>query len=65
MCIMVFRCTFPIVNLCKTRGNWIFSKNGKMILLIINCKNGLGKPRKFSKFQMIKRIALLNSSRER
>ena len=36
-------------------------KNGKMI---INCHNGLGKPRKFSRSRMTKWIAPFNSSRE-
>ena len=39
--------------------------NGKMIIIIIiNCQNNLGKPRKFSTSRMTKRIASLNSSRE-
>ena len=42
----------------------IFKKNCTMIILIINCHNGLGKRRKFSRSQMTKRIAPLNSSRE-
>ena len=36
-------------------------KNGK---IIINCQNGSGKPRKFSRSRMTKRTAPLNSSRE-
>ena len=35
-------------------------KNGKMI---INCQNGLWKPRKFSRSRMTKQTAPLNSSR--
>ena len=31
---------------------------------IVNCQNGLGKPRKFSRSRMTKRTAQLNSSRE-
>ena len=38
-----------------------FFKNGKMI---INCHNGSGKSRKFSRSTMTKRTALLNSSRK-
>ena len=39
-------------------------KNGKMIIIIINFYNSSGKPRKFSRSRMTKRIVLLNSSRE-
>ena len=39
-----------------------FQKNGKMIIIIINCHNGLGKPRKFSRSRMMKQNAPLNSS---
>ena len=35
-----------------------------MIIIIINYHNGSGKPRKFSRSWMTKRIAPLNSSRE-
>ena len=43
-----------------------FKRNGKVliIIIIINYQNGLGKPRKFSRSQMTKRTAPLNSSRE-
>ena len=34
------------------------------VKLIINCQNGLGKPRKFSRSQMTKWTTPLNSSRE-
>ena len=40
----------------------IFRKNGKIIIMIINCNNGLGKPRKFSKSRIMKRTAPLDSS---
>ena len=35
-----------------------------IIIIIINCHNGSGKPRKFPRSRMTKRIAPLNSSRE-
>ena len=37
-------------------------KNCKRIIIIINCHNGSGKPRKFSRFRMMKRTVPLNSS---
>ena len=50
---------------CKTRENYKLKKNnGKMIIIIINCHNGLGKPKKFSRSRMMKWTTLLNSSRE-
>ena len=49
---------------CKTWENYKFSKNGKMIIIIIiNCHNCSGKPRKFSRSRITKRTAPLNSSR--
>ena len=39
-------------------------KNFKMIIIIINCQNCSGKPRKFSRSQMTKRTVPLNSFRE-
>ena len=39
-------------------------KNGKLIIIIINCQNGSEKPRKCSISRNTKRIASLNSSRE-
>ena len=39
-------------------------KNDKMLIKIINCHKGSGKPRKFSRSRMTKQIAPLNSSRE-
>ena len=51
----------PSVNL----GKFEIFKNGKMIIIIIiNCQNGSGKPIKFSRSRMMKRILPLNSSRE-
>ena len=38
--------------------------NFKRIIIIINCHNGSGKPRKFSRSRMMKRTASFNSSRE-
>ena len=51
---------------CKTREKLEIFKNGKMIIIIIiiKCKNGLGKPIKFSRYRMMKWTVLLNSSRE-
>ena len=46
---------------CKTQENYKFSKNGKMIIIIIiNFHNGSGKPRKFSRSQMTKQTSPLN-----
>ena len=46
-------------------GKLEFFKNGKMIIIIrIKCQNGSGKPRKFSRSWMMKRIASLNLSRK-
>ena len=36
----------------------------KKVIIIINCHNGSGKHRKFSRSRMMKRNAPLNSSRE-
>ena len=52
------------VKLGKIRN---FQKNGKMIIIIIiiiNCHNGSGKPKKFSRSRMKKWAAPLNSSRK-
>ena len=38
--------------------------NFKKIIIKINYQNGSGKPRKFSRSQMMKQTALLNSTRE-
>ena len=35
-----------------------------MIVIIINCQNGSGKPRKFSRSWMIKQTVSLDSSRD-
>ena len=51
----------PIV---PTPGKLEIFKNGKMIIIIINCHNGSGKPKKFSGSWMTKWTAPLNSSRE-
>ena len=48
---------------CKTWENY-FKKGKMIIIIIINCHNGLGKPRKFSRSRMTKRTAPLNSSHE-
>ena len=48
----------------KPRKKLEIFTNGKMIIIIINCHNGSGKPRKLSRSRMTKRTALLNSSRE-
>ena len=50
---------------CKTHEKLeIFKKNGKMIIIIINCHNGSKKPRKFSRSRMTKQTTPLNSSRK-
>ena len=43
-------------------GKLEISKNGKMIIIIINCYNCLRKPRKFSRSRMTKQTGPLNSS---
>ena len=49
---------------------WQKNKNKNKIIIIIiliiirNCYNGLGKPEKFSKIQMMKWTSPLDSSRE-
>ena len=69
---------FVCASVCKFRGRNSFKggrmqnpgkleifKNGKMIIIIIkNCHNASGKPRKFSRSQMTKWTVPLNSSRE-
>ena len=50
------------MKFCKTWENYKFQENGKLI--IINCQNGSGKPRKFSRSQMTKWTMPLDSSRE-
>ena len=49
---------------CKTWEKLENFKNGKMIIMIINCHNSSGKHRKFSRSRMMKRTAPLNLSRE-
>ena len=74
-CIYMSLCVLVCVNFedeimlreeeCKTRENRnFFKKKIKMIIIIINCHNGSGKPRKFSRSRMTKRTMPLNSSRE-
>ena len=46
---------------CKTWKNLIFLKNGKSSN---NCRNGSGKPGKFSKYRMVKQTSPLDSSCE-
>ena len=54
----------------KNPGKLEIFKIGKMIIIIIiiiiviNCQKGSGKPRKFSRSRMTKRIAPLNSYHE-
>ena len=50
-------------SIVKQKKNIFFFKNCKrIIIIIINCQNGSGKPRKFSRSQMMKWTAPLNSS---
>ena len=49
---------------CKTRENSKISKNGKMIIKIINNHKDSEMPLKFSRSRTTKWTASLNSSRE-
>ena len=60
-----------IVKFSKNCGTCAIKESGgvkveimefQKIIIIINCHNGSRKPRKFSRSQMTKRTALLNSS---
>ena len=62
-----------IINFSKNCGTFAIKESGggkyklwnfKRIIIIINCHNGSGKPRKFSRSRMTKQTAPLNSSRE-
>ena len=63
-----------IVKFSKNCGTFAIKESGgvkvqimefhKIIIIIINCQNGSGKPRKFSRSRMTKRTASLNSSCE-
>ena len=66
-----------IVKFSKNGGTFAIKESGglkvqimvtliseRIITMIINCHNGSRKPRKFSRSQMTKRTAPLNSSRE-
>ena len=59
-----FQRIVTLLQLRKVEG-WKYKLwNFKMIIIIINYKNGSGKPRKFSRSRMTKRTTPLNSSRE-
>ena len=50
---------------CNTWEKLEIFKNGKMIIIIIiKYNNGSGKPRKFSRYRMMKQTVPLNSCRE-
>ena len=62
-----------IVKFSKNCGTFAIKESGgvkvqimefQKIIIIINCQNGSGKPRKFSRSRMTKRTELLHSSRE-
>ena len=62
-----------IVKFSKNCGTCAIKENGgvkvqimefQKIIIIINCQNGSGKPRKFSRSRTTKRTAPLNSSSE-
>ena len=62
-----------IVKFSNNYGTFAIKESGgvkvqimkfQKIIIIINCQNGSGKPRKSSRSRMTKRTAPLNSSRE-
>ena len=62
-----------MIKFSKNCGTFAIKKSGgvkvqimefQRIIIIINYHNGSGNPRKFSRSLMMKRTALLNSSRE-
>ena len=62
-----------IVKFSKNCGTFAFKESGgvkvqimifQKIIILINCQNGSGKPRKFSRSRMTKRTVPLSSSRE-
>ena len=72
---MIFESCFKgeIIKFSKNCGTFVIKESGgvkfqlwnfKRIIIIINYHKGSGKPRKFSRSQMTKRTASLNSSRE-
>ena len=62
--ILSFQRIVALLQLKKVEG-WKYKLwNFKRIIIIINCHNGSGKPRKFSRSRMTKQTAPLNSSRD-